>query len=66
MKIRIMFNLLLVIVLSLTLFGCAESDIEGFNSIEELSSHDRVGITKNIKKSLIKNRECFLISGQIR
>ena len=43
MKIRILFNLLLVIVLSLALFGCAESDIEGFTSVEELKDK-RIGI----------------------
>ena len=43
MKIRILLNLLLVIVLSLALFGCAESDIEGFTSVEELKDK-RIGI----------------------
>ncbi len=43
MKIRILFNLLLVIVLSLTLFGYVESDIEGFTSVEELKDK-RIGI----------------------
>ena len=43
MKTRKLFNLLLIVLISLALFGCADTNAKGFTSIEELKDK-RIGI----------------------